>query len=167
MTAAQTGDAQAVGDPATVDRQLTVTEFGIDVDAAGAADTEHAFILCIGVDQQPTLQHCRFETECAVHAALFVAGEECLQGTMFQFLRFQYREDRRHADAVVGAQRRSLRRHPIAIHPGGDGISGEVVPAAGVCLRHHIHVALKYQCRPLFSAPGCRLKNDDIANRVH
>lgn len=62
---------------------------------------------------------------------------------MHQRVVLQHGQDGRGADAVVGAERRAVGRHPLAVDVGLDGVVLEVEHLVVVLLRHHVEVGLE------------------------
>ena len=114
----------------------------VGVETSSAAHVELALLLGIEVQQDVAFEKPFFQSESAVHAGLLGGREERLQRAVLQRLVLQHREDRRRADAVVGAQRRAVGRHPLAIDIGVDGVLREVELLVVVLLRHHVEVCL-------------------------
>ena len=78
----------------------------------------------------------------------------------------QGRQRRRHADAAVGTQRRTLGLHPSAVDTGADGIVLEVELHVGILLADHIHVRLENHGRMLLVAGRGGLAHNDVADLV-
>ena len=89
------------------------------------------------------MQQSLFQPVGAVHAGLLGGREQGLQRPVLQRPVLQHREDRRHADTVVGTQRRAVGRHPAAVDVGVDGILREIEFLVVVLLRHHVEVGLQ------------------------
>ena len=108
MAAAQTAQFDAQRDEALRQRLWFLCSPGDYVDAAGAAQIEAAPFLSIQIEQQAALQGRRIEPARAAHAGLLIDGEQRFQGTMLQAVILQRGQRQRHADTVVGAQRRFI-----------------------------------------------------------
>ena len=74
-------------------------------------------------------------------------------------------EDRRRADAVVGAQGGAVGAYPLTVDDSLDG-SGLEVEALVVALAHHVHMALQDHCRSVLVAGGGRFAQYHITDFV-
>ena len=78
----------------------------------------------------------------------------------------QHGQRSRHADAVVGAERRPLGPHPFALDAGADRIPREIELDARILLADHIHMRLQDHFRPLFITRRSRLAHHHVADLV-
>ena len=120
-----------------------VAERGDGVDAARTADEDLAIVLRVEVDEVLAREHPLAQLESAGEARLLVHGEQRLQRTVLRLGVDQHGQRRGHADAAVGAQRRTLGTHPAVLDARADGVVLEVELHVGVLLAHHIHMGLE------------------------
>ncbi len=85
---------------------------------------------------------------------------------MDQRVVLQHSQNGRRADAVVGTQRRTVGRHPIAVDVGIDGVREEVEILVVVLLRHHVEVGLENDSLAVFHAGRRRLAHVDVVRLV-
>ena len=75
----------------------------------------------------------------------------------------EHRQRHRHAQAVIGTERRPFGFQPVAVHPGLDRVFLEIVLDIGVLLRHHIHMALQNDSPFVLAARMRRLADNDVS----
>ena len=122
--------------------------------------------LGVEVQQDVALQQSRLQAEGAVHAGLLRGGEERLQRTVHERVVLEHGEDRRHADAVVGPERRAVGRHPLAVDVGVDRVLLEVEDLVVVLLRHHVEVCLQDHALAALHALRGRFAHVDVVRLV-
>ena len=143
-----------------------VAEGHIGVEPSGAAHVEFALLLGIEVQQDVAVQQPLFQTVRTVHAGLLGGREQGLQRPVLQRPVLQHREDRRHADTVVGAQRRAVGRHPAAVDVGVDGVLGEIELLVVVLLRNHVEVGLQDHALAVLHPLRGGFADIDVVRRV-
>ena len=86
---------------------------------------------------------------------------------MFDLVGRQDGHDGSHADAVVGAERRSASFHPVAVDVHVDALAVEIEVRFGIFLVHHVQVPLHHDRHPVFHAGTGRFADDHIAGVVN
>ena len=101
--------------------------------------------------QEPGLQAVR-----AGEAGLLVDREEELERPVDQRRVGHDGQARRHGHAVVGAERRAVGHHRVALADERDRVLEEVVLLVGALLRDHVEVALQAHHRAVLAGPSTR-----------
>ena len=139
----------------------------VHIHTTGAAQIELAPFLGIEIQQQAAAQPVHRQTARAPHAGFLVHRQQGFQRPVGQRRVFQCRQDQRHADAVIGAQRRPLGNQPtIVAQCRFDRVAGKVVCSIGVALADHVQMRLQHHARCVFIARRGRLADQQIADSV-
>ena len=143
-----------------------VVEGDVGVQTAGAADVELALGLGVEVEQDVPLEQVLLQPEGAVHAGLLRGGEERLDGTVAQRVVLEHGQNGGYADAVIGAERRAVGRHPLAVDVGLDGVLLEVEDLVVVLLRHHVEVGLQHHALAVLHPLRGGFAHVDVVARI-
>ena len=166
MAALQAAYLEAEGFHARGRLIFIVIETGRYVQAAGATYAQLPFLFRVQVQEDVALEDAGLEAVGARHAGFLVIGDQHLQRAVLHGRVFQGGQGQGHANAVVGAQRSAVRRHPFSVHIRIDGIREKVVRAVGGLLRHHVHVPLQDDALAVFHAGRGGHADDDVAGVV-
>ena len=166
VTATQALEQHLHGDVTLLQGNGLVLNRSCDVHAASRTDDELAHRLVVDVQEDVAFQRIGRKVVHAVHARLFVGRDEGFQRAVLDVLTFHDGHDGSHAHAVVAAQRRALRLHPVAVDEGLDGVRLEVVRALVRLLRHHVHVCLQHSALGTFAARSGRLAHHDVLSAI-
>ena len=166
VTAAQSFHRDADGDVILVGLHLLIVQRGGDVDATGRADDELAPVLRVEVHQNIALQFALRQLVSTIHARLFVACNQSVDGSVLQVLSLHDSHDGSHPQTVVGTERCTLGLHPLAVNPRLDGVRLEVVVRLRRLLRHHVHVGLQDNAFLMLVAGSSGLAEYDVAGGV-
>jgi hypothetical protein len=158
----RTGDNAVLG----IGRYLLILHRGVDVHPASRANHELSHRLVVDVQEDVALQRISSEVVHAIHAGLFVSRDEGFQRTVLDVVALHDGHDGCHADAVVTAQRRTLRLHPVAVDVGLYGVSLEVMVTLVHLLRHHIHVSLQHSRLSILATRSSGLTHHDVLSPV-
>mmetsp|Transcript_28255 Transcript_28255/g.90386 ORF Transcript_28255/g.90386 Transcript_28255/m.90386 type:complete len:287 (+) Transcript_28255:2468-3328(+) len=149
---------------------LEPLEEDVRVAAAGAAHVDGPELLRVQVDERRAADEARVEAHSPGQTRLLVDREEALQRRQRRGLILQQREDGGAADAVVGAERRALRRQPLPLGVAdageADGVRVEVELRVGVLLAHHVHVALEHDRGGVLAAVAPGKLEHEVAHVV-
>ena len=138
----------------------------VGVKTSRGAQGHRGVILGIKVDVALACEQVRAQRRGARHLLLFVRGEEEFKLGMWSGCLFGKRQRHRNADAVVSAQRRVLRAHPLTIPDQWDRVFREVMLRGLRLDADHVHVGLQNHPRPCLP-PRCRRDRDeDVPVRV-
>ena len=133
---------------------------------SGAAHVQLALGLRVEIDQYVAPQHSAFQPVRADHAGLLGGGDQRLDRTVLDIVRFQHGQYGGHAHAVVSAERRTVGLHPFAVDISFDRIADEIERLVTVLLRNHVHMRLQDDSLAGLHARGRRLAHDHVARRV-
>ena len=143
-----------------------VTERGEGVDAAGTADEQLALVLRIEVQKVFAREHPLPQSEGSGEPRLLIDGEECLQRPVLRRGVEQHGQCGGHADAAVGAERRSFGLHPPAVDARANGVAFEVEHDVRTLLADHVHVRLQDHARTVLVTRGGGLAHHDVTRGV-
>ena len=127
-------------------------EYGMRAAAACTRYENLPFVFRVEVDEPVACHKSGLHTRCARHLCFFVAGENAFQWPVFYVVAFEYGQLHGHANAVVGAKRRTLSLHPIAVYISLNGIRVKVELYVNQLVAHHIGMALQYNHLSVFVA---------------
>ena len=112
------------------------------------------------------MQQPLFQTVRTVHAGLLGGREQGLQRPVLQRPVLQHREDRRHADTVVGAQSGAVSGEDAVLDDQVDTVGRKVVLNGTQLVAHHVDMALQHHGRGILGTGRCGLANDDVVDLV-
>ena len=141
-------------------------EADVGIQTARAADIEFALGLRVEVEQDVAFEQPLFQPERTGHAGLLGGGKERFQRTVLQRIVLQHGQNRRRTDTVVGPQRRTVGRHPVAVDVGADRVFQEVELLVVVLLRHHVEMRLQDHPRTVLHALRGGFAHVDVVRRI-
>ena len=138
------------------------------VDTTSAAKENLSLFLRVEVHEDIACNHILAEVLCASKTSLLVDGKQSLKRTVNESLVGEGSKRSRYADTVVGTESSLvvLRVEPLASHLSEDRVGVEVVGLRLGLVRHHVHVALKHNCRGILFAWSGRDAHSNVADRV-
>ena len=166
MTATQALQRHLHCNVAFLQLHLFVLHRSVDVHTTSRANHELAHRLIVDVQEDVALQRISSEVVHTIHAGLFVSRDEGFQRTVLDVVALHDGHDGSHANAVVTAQRRTLRLHPVPVDVGLYGVCLEVMVALVHLLRHHIHVSLQHSRLSILATRSGRLTHHDVLSPV-
>ena len=126
------------------------------------ADDELAPGFRVEVKQDIGVEDALFQVVGAIHARLFVGGDERLDGAVLQVFGFHHSHDGCDAQPVVCAQRGAFGLNPVAVYISLNGVGLKAVLAVGCLLGHHVHVGLQHYCLACLHSWCSGLAHDDV-----
>ena len=141
MAALETRDRHAVAGHA-VRVLLRRVQRAVKAHAARTGHGEHALLLGVEVQELLALQVRAVQRERAVHADLFIDGEDRLDGGMGERFVREDREDHRNGDSVVAAERGLVRPDPFAVGADIESVAHHVLGTVLGLGADHVDMAL-------------------------
>src|SRR3989338_11186402 len=166
MAAAQPGNLKPQQRKVPRDVFLDALVAYLYIHAAGAAEIKMPPLLGVEVDQHLAMQRAGRQPPRTIHAGFLVNGEQHLQRWVDKAMLFQRGQRGPHADAVVRAQRGVLRYYPAVAHHRMNRVALEIVFCPGICLAHHVKMALQDHAGLRLAAWAGWLLQDQIAHSV-
>ena len=133
---------------------------------SGASHEQDAVVLRIKIQHGPPREQPAVQVGGAGESRLFVDGEQEFERPVDQAGIIGRGHCRRHADAVVGAQRRVLGHHPFSVDADLDLIAEEIKFGRFVLLGHHVDVPLQDDRLGLLVARRRGHHDADIADLI-
>jgi hypothetical protein len=138
------------------------------VGAARRADRKRAVLLAVEVQQDRTGEERPVDAVGALarDTDLLHDGHEELERAMRDRLFLGQGHHRRDADAVVGAERRPVRREPLAVADELDAAGRRIVGRVRRALAHHVQVSLEHDAARGLAARGRGDADDEVPPRA-
>ena len=132
----------------------------------GAADSQHALVLAVQIDEHPALQIGAVQPGGPQQADLLVYGKHRLDGRVGDGVIVQQGQHHGHRRAVIAPQGGVLRPKPVAVQDQRQRVLFEIVVCAGGLDAYHVRVPLEDHRRMPLVAGGGVLPDDYVAQLV-
>ena len=143
------------------------TALNIDVESTSAAQVKLAPFLGIKIEHEPALKNTSRQTASAAHPRLFIDGQQGFKRPMNKGFIFKRRQNQRHANPVIGPQRRLFSHQPAIAQFRNKRITRKIMPAISVLLAHHVEMRLQHNTRPPLATSARRLADNQVARPIN